>query len=125
MRRVLMISAVLGVFSTPAFAMDYVKDVLLGNTVEMTNNINGESARFHFKDDNSVTMLRPGKPNEDGSWRDAGAQLCTTFPSVGQEVCRQKPANATVPGEAAFKGKTPAGQDYDFVVKWLAGQVAY
>jgi hypothetical protein len=122
---VLTISAVLCLFSAPAFAFDYVNDILLGNTVGLTNNMNGDSARFHFNADNSVTMLRPGEPNEDGTWRDAGAQLCTTFPSVGQEVCRQKPASATVPGEAAFKGKTPEGQDYDFVVKWLAGQVSY
>jgi hypothetical protein len=125
MRRVLMISAVLGAFATPALAMDYVKDILVGNTVEITNNITGESARFHFKADNSVTMVRAGEPNEEGTWRDAGAELCTTFPSIGQEVCRQKPASASLDSEVAFKGKAPNGQDYDLVVKWLTGQVGY
>jgi hypothetical protein len=120
-----MISAVLSLFSGPAFAFDYVKDVLIGNTVELTNNLNGASFRFHYKADNSVTMLRAGMPNEEGTWRDAGTELCTTFPSAGREVCRQKPANASLGGEAAFKGKTPEGQDYDIVVKWLAGQVGY
>lgn len=120
-----MISAVVALMATPAAAFDYVNEILIGNTVELTNNITGESARFQFKADNTVTMLRPGKPNETGSWRQTDTELCSTFPSVGREVCRAKPANATVPGQAAFSGKTPEGVAYDIVVKWLAGQVGY
>lgn len=126
MKRVLMLSAVLSVLAGPAFAFDYVKEVLIGNTVELTDNIKSESARFHFNADKTVKMLRPGKPDETGSWREDGTKLCTTFPSNGgAEVCQEKPAQATVPGEASFKGTAPNNLAYDITVKWIKDQVGY
>lgn len=114
-----------GASASPALAYDYVKDVLIGNTVEISNQISGESSRFFFNADNTVIMHVQGKTDETGKWRETSRDLCTTYPSQGAEVCSAKPSDVTVPGEKRFHGSLPDGTRYDVLIKWLKGQVRY
>lgn len=111
--------------ASPSFAYDYVKDVLIGNTVEISNQISGEASRFFFNADNTVIMHAQGKTDETGKWRETDRDLCTTYPSQGAEVCSAKPKDVTVPGEKRFQGSLPDGTKYDVLIKWLKGQVRY
>jgi hypothetical protein len=111
--------------ASSSFAYDYVKDVLIGNTVEISNQISGESSRFFFNADNTVIMHVQGKADEAGKWRETDSDLCTTYPSQGAEVCSGKPSDVTVPGERRFQGSLLDGTKYDVLIKWLKGQVRY
>jgi hypothetical protein len=113
------------VFATPSFAYDYVKDVLIGNTVEISNQITGEASRFFFAADKTVVMHVRGKLDETGKWRETKRDLCTTYPSQGKEVCSAKPKDVTVPSEKRIHGSLPDGTKYDVLIKWLKGQVRY
>lgn len=109
----------------PAFAYDYVKDILIGNTVEISNQITGETSRFFFEPNFTVVMHVKGKPDETGKWRESGRDLCTIYPSQGKEVCTAKPTDVSVPGEKRFNGALPDGTKFDVLIRWLKGRVRY
>jgi hypothetical protein len=111
--------------ASPALAYNYVQDVLIGNTVEISNQITGESSRFFFEPNFTVVMHVKGKPDETGKWRETKRDLCTIYPSQGKEVCSEKPAGVTVPSEKRINGALPDGTKFDVLVKWMKGRVRY
>jgi hypothetical protein len=104
---------------------DYVRDVLIGNTVEIADMIGGGAVRLYFRADKTVTRSVKNGATEDGTWRETKKDLCSTFASDGQEVCSAKPKKVKVPSSRTMKGKLPDGTRYHVVFTWMKGVVPF
>lgn len=97
----------------PGAKADFVKDVLVGNTVTTTNVATGESVVYKLKADGTLTRQAGSEAPEFGVWFDTASEICAAFATVneGERQCTPKPKEAiTVPGErlVTFPGKNGA-----------------
>lgn len=112
--------------SSTAWAYDYVADVLVGNTVEVTNLATGKTSTFKLKADKTVERTMDGQTVK-GTWTVEAGKVCATYPGEnnGQPQCSEIPKEpVTVPSERETEVPNPtAGQPpVRLKIKYIAGQ---
>jgi hypothetical protein len=113
-------------FSTAAWAYDYVADVLVGNTVEVTNLATGKTSTFKLKADRTVERTMDGVTVK-GTWSVESGKVCAVYPGEnnGQPQCSEIPKDpVTVPSERETEVPNPtAGQPpVRLKIKYVKGQ---
>jgi hypothetical protein len=112
--------------STAPLAYDYVTDVLVGNTVEVTNLATGKTTTYKLKADNTVARTMDGK-TVVGTWSVAPGKVCAVYPGENnsQPQCSDVPKDpVAVPSERETEVPNPtAGQPpVKLKIKHLKGQ---
>jgi hypothetical protein len=112
--------------SAAALAYDYVADVLVGNTVEVTNISTGKTTTFKLRADKTVDRTMDGK-TVTGTWSVAPGKVCAIYPGEnnGQPQCSDVPKEpVTVPSERETEVPNPtAGQPpVKLKIKYIKGQ---
>lgn len=113
-------------FSAQAFAYDYVADVLVGNTVEVTDVASGKTTTYKVKADKTVTRTIDEK-TVTGTWTTQPGKICAVYPGEnnGQPQCSDIPKGpVTVPGERETEIPNPvAGKPpIKLKIKYVKGQ---
>jgi hypothetical protein len=112
--------------AAPAAPYDYVKDVLIGNTVEVSNIETGKTTVYKLTADGRVSRLMAGQ-TIIGSWIAEAAKICATYPGEnnGQPQCSDIPKEqAAVPSERDVELANPeAGKpSIKLKIKYIKGQ---
>jgi hypothetical protein len=112
--------------SGAALAYDYVRDVLVGNTVAVTNLATGETSIFKLKADNTVERTMDGQTVK-GTWTADAGKVCAIYPGEnnGQPQCSEIPKDpVVVPSERETEVPNPtAGQPpVRLRIKYIKGQ---
>jgi hypothetical protein len=109
-----------------AWAYDYVQDVLVGNTVEVTNLGTGKTSSFKLKADNTVERTMDGATVR-GTWSVVDGKVCAVYPGEnnGQPQCSDMPKEPiAVPSERDTEVPNPtAGEPpVRLKIKYVKGQ---
>ncbi|HAH09489.1 MAG TPA: hypothetical protein DCL54_05525 [Alphaproteobacteria bacterium] len=112
--------------ASPAMAYDYVTDVLIGNTVEVTDLGTNKTTTFKVKADKTVERTLDGK-TVSGTWSTQPGKVCAVYPGEnnGQPQCSDIPKEpVTVPGERMSELPNPkAGEaPIKLKIKYVKGQ---
>lgn len=114
------------VLSVNALAYDYVADVLVGNTVEVTNLTTGKTSVFKLKADKTVERTMDGQTVK-GTWTSEASKVCAVYPGEndGRPQCSDTPKDVVaVPSERETEVPNPiAGQaPVRLKIKYAKGQ---
>jgi hypothetical protein len=112
--------------SGAAWAYDYVTDVLVGNTVEVSNLATGKTSVYKLKADKTVERTMDGVTVK-GTWSVDGGKVCAIYPGEnnGQPQCSDAPKDpVAVPSERETEVPNPtAGQPpVRLKIKYIKGQ---
>jgi hypothetical protein len=126
MKRVLIAVAAAASMTGAAWAYDYVADVLVGNTVEVTNLGTGKTSTFKLKADKTVERTMDGATVK-GTWSVQDGKVCAIYPGEnnGLAQCSEIPKEpVSVPSERETEVPNPtAGQPpVRLKIKYVKGQ---
>lgn len=124
--RLSVVAAAALALSGTAWAYDYVADVLVGNTVTVTNLTTGKTSTFKLKADKTVERTMDGQTVK-GTWTSESSTVCAVYPAEnnGQPQCSEIPKEpVTVPSERETEVPNPtAGQPpVRLKIKYIKGQ---
>lgn len=126
MRAAILSFAAAAALTSAAWAYDYVADVLVGNTVEVTNLATGKTSIFKLKADKTVERTMDGVTVK-GTWSVDAGKVCAVYPGEnnGQPQCSDIPKDPViVPSERETEVPNPtAGQPpVRLRIKYVQGQ---
>lgn len=126
LRMLTVIAAMALASADAAFAYNYVNDVLVGNTVEVTNVATGKVSTFKLRPDKTVERTLDGQ-SVIGVWTAAPGMICATYQGEnnGQPQCSEVPKEQiAVPSERETETPNPtAGEPpVRLRIRYIKGQ---
>jgi hypothetical protein len=124
--RSVIVAAAACLWAGSAFAYDYVADVLVGNTVEVTNLATGRTSIYKLKADKSVERILDGQ-SAMGTWSVEDGKICGLYPGEnnGLPQCSEVPRQPiAVPSERETELPNPTvGQPpVKLRIRYILGQ---